>query len=45
MKLGMDHHRLNVYMVYINDDPGLTLICFTAMSNSIRMFIVFIPDQ
>ena len=24
LKLGMDHERLNVYRVYINDDFGLT---------------------
>ena len=25
LKLGMGHHGLEVYKVYINDDPGLTL--------------------
>ena len=33
LKLGMYHCGLNLYKVYINDDPGLTLTYFTARSN------------
>ena len=33
LKLGIQHHGLKLYKVYINDDPGLTLIYFTARSN------------
>ena len=33
MKLGMYHWGLKFYKVYINDDPGLTLTYFVAMSN------------
>ena len=33
LKLGMQHWRIKVYKVYINDDPGLTLTYFRARSN------------
>ena len=33
LKLGMYHCGLTLYKVYIDDDPGLTLIYFTARSN------------
>ena len=33
LKLGMQHRALVYYQVYSNDDPGLTLIYFTARSN------------
>ena len=33
MKLGMYHWGLKLYKVFINDDPGLTLTYFVAMSN------------
>ena len=33
LKLGMQHRGLEDYKVDINDDPGLTLTYFTAMSN------------
>ena len=33
LKLGMYHLVLKLKKVYINDDPGLTLTNFTAMSN------------
>ena len=33
LKLGMQQQVLKLYKVYINDDPGLTLIYFTARSN------------
>ena len=33
LKLGMHHQGLELYKVYINDDPGLTLTHFTARSN------------
>ena len=32
MKLGMEHYKLKLYLVYINDDPVLTLTYFTTMS-------------
>ena len=32
-KLGMQHQGLKLFKVYINDDPGLTLVNFTARSN------------
>ena len=37
LKLGMDRQGLKVYIVYINDDPGLTLTCITAMSNLVKI--------
>ena len=33
LKLGMKHRGLKLYIVCINDDPGLTLAYFTARSN------------
>ena len=33
LKLGIKHRGFKLYKVYINDDPGLTLTYFTAMSN------------
>ena len=33
LKLGMQHKRLKLYKVCINDDPGLTLTYFTERSN------------
>ena len=33
LKLGMKHRGLELYKVYINDDPGLTMTYFTARSN------------
>ena len=33
LKLGLQYQGLKLYKVYINDDPGLTLTYFTAMSN------------
>ena len=33
LKLGMQHWGLELYKVYINDDPGLTFTYFTARSN------------
>ena len=33
LKLGMQHQKLKLYKVYINDDPGLTLTYFMARSN------------
>ena len=37
LKLGMDRHGLEVYKVYINDDPGLTLTYYTAKSNLVNL--------
>ena len=36
LKLGMDHQGVKLYLVYINDDPGLTLTYFTACSSLAR---------
>ena len=33
LKIGMQHQRLKLYKVYINDDPGFNLTYFTARSN------------
>ena len=33
LKLGMQRRVLEYYQVYLNDDPGLTLIYFKARSN------------
>ena len=35
----MDHQRLKVYKIYINDDPGLTLTYFTARSSLVKFFL------
>ena len=32
MKLGMKHQAMELYKVYINHDPGMTLTFFTARS-------------
>ena len=37
MKLGKDHQGLNVYEVYINDIPGLTLTYFSARANFVKI--------
>ena len=37
LKLGMQHQELKLYIVYINDDPGLTLTFLTARSNWVPM--------
>ena len=39
LKLGMQHQRLKLYKVYINDDLGLTLTYFTARSNLVAYTI------
>ena len=33
LELGMQHLGLKLYVVNVNDDPGLTLTYFTARSN------------
>ena len=33
LKLGMKHLGMELYKVYINRDPGMTLTYFTARSN------------
>ena len=33
LNLGTQHQGLKLYKVYINKDPGLTLVYFTASSN------------
>ena len=44
LKLGMEHYelKLEIYTVYINDDPVLTLTYFTAMSNLAKLVFVHI---
>ena len=37
LKLGMNHQGLKVYKVSINDDHGLTLTYFTAMSILVKI--------
>ena len=32
LKLGMKHHEEELYIVYINRDPGMTLTYFTRRS-------------
>ena len=46
IKLGMEHYVLKLYKVYLNDDPELTLTCFTTMSNLAKLDFVLIvgPD-
>ena len=41
MKLGMEHYVLNLYQVYINDDPELTTN-FKTMSNLAKLVFVLI---
>ena len=45
-KLGMEYNELKRYTVHINDDPGLTLTYFAAMSNLVKVVFVLIvgPD-
>ena len=33
LNFGIEHERHKVYKVYINDDPGLTLMYFQEQSN------------
>ena len=33
LKLGMQHWACELYKIYINGDPGLTMTYFTARSN------------
>ena len=33
LKLGMQHSGFEVFKMYMNDDPGMTLTYFTAISN------------
>ena len=39
LELGIKHYVLKLYKVYINDDPALTLIYFTTMSNLEKRFL------
>ena len=41
LKLGMQHRVHEYYQVYSNDDPGLTLTYFTAMSNLVPYAFVW----
>ena len=33
LKLGMQHQTFNIYKIYINDDPSMTLTYFMAKSS------------
>ena len=35
LKLGMKHFGMELYKVYINHDPGMTLTYFTAWSSKV----------
>ena len=37
MKLGMKHLGMELYKVYINHDPGMTLTYFTARSTAVAL--------
>ena len=41
LKVGMQHRVLKYYKVCSNDDPGLTLIYFTARSNFVHYAFVW----
>ena len=41
LKLSMQHWVLEYYQIYSNDDPGLTLTYFTAMSNLVPYAFVW----
>ena len=45
MKLGMGHYVFNLYKVYINDDPKLTLTYFMTMSNFGKSCFVLMVAQ
>ena len=40
LKLGMQHQRLKLFKVYINDDPEFTLTHFKTMSNFAKLVFV-----
>ena len=42
MKLGMEHYKLKLYLVYINDDPVLTLTYFKTLSILEKLVLVLI---
>ena len=41
LKLGMQHRMPEYYQFYSNNDPGLTLTCFTARSNLVPYAFVW----
>ena len=41
LKVDMQHGVLEYYQVYLNDDPALTLTCFTARSNLVPFAFVW----
>ena len=41
LKVGIQHRVLKYYQVCSNDDPVLTLTCFTAMSNLVPCAFVW----
>ena len=42
MKRCMEHYVLNLYKVYINDDPEFTLTYFMTISNLVKLGFVLI---
>ena len=45
LKLGMQHHMLEYYQIYSNDDPGLTLTYFMARSNLVLYAFILENDK
>ena len=45
LKVGMQHWVRECYQVYSNDEPGLTLTCFTARLNLVRYVFVWEKDK
>ena len=45
LKLDMEHCVLNLYKVYINGDPELTLTSFTTISYLAKLLYVLIVSQ
>ena len=45
LSVGMQHRVLEYYQVYSNDDPGLALTSFTAMSNLIHYAFVWVKAK
>ena len=43
LKLGMQHRVHNYYLIYLNDDTGLTMTYFTARSNLVPY--AFVRDK
>ena len=44
LKLGMQHRGLKLYKNYTNNDPGLTLTYFTARTNLVATWGIFLQS-